>query len=63
MKQKYAVLFGEKSNVSKVDPCGVCGEGVDCNSVQCTKCQRLVHRRSNVPRQVSSTIMWGYLFL
>lgn len=24
---------------------------------------RLVHRRSNVPRQVSSTIMLGYLFL
>ena len=37
-----------------MDPCGVCGEWVACNSVQCTKCQRWVHRRcSDVPRQVS----------
>ena len=46
--------FGKKSSVSKVDPCGVCGERVGCNSIQCTKCQRWVHRRySDVPRQVS----------
>ena len=45
--------FGKKSSVSKVDPCGVCGERVGCNSIQCTKCQRWVHRRcSDVPRQV-----------
>ena len=47
------LLFGKKSSVLKVDPCGVCGERVDCNSIQCTKCQRWVHRRcSYVPRQV-----------
>ena len=45
--------FGKKSS-SKVDPCGVRGERVDCNSIQCTKCQRWVHHRcSDVPRQVS----------
>ena len=33
---------------------GVCGERLGRNSVQCTKCQRWVHRRySDVPRQVS----------
>ena len=48
------LLFGKKSSISKVDPCGVCGERVCCNSIQCTKCQRWVHRRcSDVPRQVS----------
>ena len=48
------LLFGKKNSVSKVDPCGVCGERVGCNSFQCTKCQRWVHRRcSDVPRQVS----------
>ena len=50
------LLFGKKSSVSKVDPCGVCDEWVrvGCNSIQCTKCQRWVHRRcSDVPRQVS----------
>ena len=46
--------FGKKSSVLKVDPCGVCGERVGCNSIQCTKCQRWVHCRcSDVPRQVS----------
>ena len=48
------LLLGKKSSVSKVDPCGVCGERVGCNSIQCTKCRRWVHRRcSDVLRQVS----------
>ena len=48
------LLFGKKSRVSKVDPCGVCGEWIGCNSIQCTKCQRWVHRPcSDVPTQVS----------
>ena len=47
------VLVGKKSSVSKVDPCGFCGERIGCNSIQCTKCQRWVHRRcSDLPRQV-----------
>ena len=46
--------FGQKSSVSKVNPCGVRGERVGCNSIQYMKCQRWVHRRcSDVPRQVS----------
>ena len=48
------LLFGNKSRVSKVDSCGVCDERVGCNSIQCTKCQRWVHRHcSDVPRQAS----------
>ena len=48
------LLFEKKSNVSKVDPCGVCGWWVGCNSIQCMKCQRWVHHCcSDVPRQVS----------
>ena len=27
------LLCGKKSSVSKVDPCGVCGELVGCNSI------------------------------
>ena len=47
------LLFGKKSSVLKVDPCGVCGEQFGCNSFQCTKCQRWVHRHcSEMPRQV-----------
>ena len=33
------LLFGKESSVLKVDPCGVCGEQVGCNSIKCTKCQ------------------------
>ena len=48
------LLFGKKSSVSKVDTCCICGEQVGYNSIQCTKCQRWVHRHcSDVPRQVS----------
>ena len=34
------LLYGKKSSVSKVDPCGAYGEWVGCNSIQCKKCQR-----------------------
>ena len=38
----------------KADSCGVCGERVGCNSIQCTKYQRWVHPScSDVSRQVS----------
>ena len=26
-------------------PCGVCGRGIGRNSIQCTKCQKWVHRK------------------
>ena len=45
------LLSGKKSIVLKVD---LCYERFGCNSIQCTKCQRWVHRRcSDVPGQVS----------
>ena len=31
------LLFGKKSSVSRVDPCGVCDERVGRNSIHCTK--------------------------
>ena len=48
------LLFGKKSSVLKEDPCGVCGERVGCNSIQCITYQRWVHRHcSDVPKLVS----------
>ena len=48
------LLVWKKSSVSKVDLCGVYGDRVSCNSIQCTKCQRWIHRHcSDVPRQVN----------
>ena len=53
------LLFGQKNCVLKVDPCCVSGKRVGCNLVQCTKCQRWVHRHcSDVPRQVSPLSCW-----
>ena len=46
------LLFAKKNNVSKVDPCRVCGERVGWNSIQFMKCQRWFHRCSDVPRVV-----------
>ena len=37
--KRMQLSFGKKSSVLNVDPCGVCGERVGCNSIQCTKCQ------------------------
>ena len=48
------LLFGKKIIVLKVYPCGVCGEWVGCNSVECMKCQRWVYYCCfNVHRHVS----------
>ena len=58
-KTKSMKVFRKESSVLKVDPCGVCGERVGCNSIQCTKCQSWVHRScSDVPRQVSPLSCW-----
>ena len=53
------LLFGKKRSVLKVDPCGVCGEWVGCNSIQYTKYLRWVYRGcSDVPWQVSLLSCW-----
>ena len=40
IKQKVCSYYMKRKSVLKVDLCGVCGERVGCNSIQCTKCQR-----------------------
>ena len=56
------LLFWKKSGVWKMDPCGASGEQVGCNSLQCTKCQRLVHCCcSDVPRQVYYLVYYHHI--
>ena len=55
------LLFGKKSSVSKVDFCGICGEGVGSNSILCTECQMCVHCCCYVPRQVSLLQRWNVI--
>ena len=63
-KTKGMQLLLGKFSVSKVDLCGICGEWVGCNSVQCMKCQRLFHHcYSDVPRQVSLLSYWDVLVI
>ena len=59
IKQKVGSYSLGKNSVLKVDPCGLCGERVGCNSIQCMQYQGWVHRRcSDVPMQVSLLSCW-----
>ena len=54
------LLFGKKNSVSKLDPYGVCGVWIGCNSIWCKKCNNWLHRRcSDVPGRVSLLLCWN----
>ena len=58
IKQKVCSYYLERK-VVKVDSCGVCGEWIGCNFIQCMKCQRWVHQCcSDVLRQVRLPSCW-----
>ena len=42
----------EEAFDSKIDPCGVCGTRVKCNSVLCTACGKWVHARCTDKKKV-----------
>ena len=46
---KFKVMVGSSGGKMIVNsgkwPCGVCGEGVQANSVQCTVCKKWIHKR------------------
>ena len=41
-------------------PCGVCGKGVQANSVQCTVCTKLIHKRGSGVRGDLSQVAAGF---
>jgi len=48
MNKTKVMISGERQKVMQKAvrwPCGVCGRGVDNNSIQCTSCQKWVHRK------------------
>ena len=50
------LLDGKRRVTAKINPCEVCGERVDCNSIKCTKCKKWAPRRcSGVSHEVSLT--------
>jgi len=48
---KTKVMISEKCQMlmqkAAIWPCGVCGRGVDSNSIQCTSCQKWVYKKYN----------------
>ena len=54
---KSKVMVG--SSVGKW-PCGVCGKGVQTNSVQCTVCKELIHKRCSGVRGDLSRVADGF---
>jgi len=38
-------------------PCGVCGRGVDNNSIQCTSCHKWVHKKCSRIKSSMSKVM------
>jgi len=48
MNKTKVMISGEWQKVTQkavIWPCGVCGRGIDNNSLHCTSCQMLVHRK------------------
>ena len=49
MENKTKVMIsGERQMVRQKDvrwPCGVCNKGVGSNSLQCTRCQKWIHKK------------------
>ena len=41
-------------------PCGVCGKGVQTNSVQCTLCKKWIHKRCSGVRGDLSRVADGF---
>ena len=41
--------------------CGVCGKGVQANSVQCTECKKWIHKRYNGICGDLSLVAYGFM--
>ena len=51
---------GKKIVYSGKWPCGVCGKGVQANSVQCTVCKKWIHKRCSGVRDDLSRVADGF---
>jgi len=48
MNKTKVVISGERQKVTQKAvrwPCGVCGRGIGNNPIQCTSCQKWIHRK------------------
>jgi len=59
------MISGERQKVTQKAvrwPCGVCGRGVGNNSIQCTSCQKLVHRKCSGIKGSMCKVMKSFVF-
>ena len=64
MHYHYKVMVGSSGGKMIVNsgkwPCGVCGKGVQANSIQCTECKKLIHKRCSGVRGDLSRVADGF---
>ena len=65
MNKTKVMISGERQMVRQKDvrwPCGICSKGVDSNSIQCSSCQKWVHKKcSGMSKVAKSFICRGCL--
>ena len=47
------LVSGAEGDLSKIDPCGICGKQVMANSVLCVKCGKWIHGRCAKVKRVT----------
>jgi len=64
MNKNKVMISGEQQKVMQKAarcPCGVCGRGVDNNSIQCTGCQKWVHKKYSGIKGSMSKVMKSFI--
>ena len=65
MNKTKVMISGEWQKVMQKAvgwPCGVCGRGVCNNSIQCTSCQKWVHRKCSDIKGSMYKVMKSFVF-
>ena len=65
MNKTKVTISGERQKVRQKAvrwPCGVCSKGVGSNSVQCTSCQKWVHKKCNGIKGSMSKVSKSFIF-
>ena len=64
MNKTKVMISGERRKVREKDvrwPCGVCSTGVGSNSLQCTRCQKWVHKKCSGIKSSMSKVAKSFI--
>ena len=65
MSKTKVMISGERQMVRQKDvrwPCGVCSKGVSSNSIQCSSCQKWVHKKCSGIKGSMSKVAKSFIF-